>query len=57
MRMPATSSKKDNKKNNSRQANKARLVAYLSSVKAEDVFPEKNKKAADNLKKAGLIKE
>ncbi len=45
-----------NKKGNSLQAKKARLVAYLSSVKAKDIFPEKNKKAADNLKKAGLIK-
>jgi hypothetical protein len=35
----------------------ARLVEYLSSVKPEDIFPEKNKKAVENLLKAGLIKE
>jgi hypothetical protein len=35
----------------------AKLVEYLSSVKEEDIFPEKNKNAVENLLKAGLIKE
>ena len=38
------------------QAQKEKVVRYLSSVKTEAIFPEKNKKAEENLRKAGLIK-
>lgn len=38
------------------EAQKAKLLKYLSSVKTWDIFPEQNKKAVENLKKAGLIK-
>jgi hypothetical protein len=34
-----------------------KLVKLLSSMNAEDIFPEKNKKAWENLKRAGLIKD
>jgi hypothetical protein len=49
--MPALSPKKP------LNSQEAKLVKYLSSVKEEDIFPEKNKKAVENLLKAGLIKE
>lgn len=35
---------------------KDKFIKHLSSMKPEDVLPEKNKRAAENLRKAGLIK-
>lgn len=48
--MPAKTS------NSSLKSQEAKLIKYLSSVKIGDIFPEQNKKAVENLKKAGLIK-
>jgi hypothetical protein len=39
------------------QLQEKKLVKLLSSLNAEDIFPEKNKRAWENLKKAGLIKD
>lgn len=33
-----------------------KAIEFLSNKKAEDIFPEQNKKAWENLRKAGLIK-
>lgn len=51
--MPAVTPKKQKR---SLKARKAKLVKYLSSVKVEDIFADKNKKAEKNLKRVGLIK-
>ncbi len=34
---------------------KMKLLKFLSSVQSKDVFPGKNRKAEENLKRAGLI--
>jgi len=34
-----------------------KFLKFASTKNAEDFFPEKNKKAWENLKKAGLIKD
>jgi len=44
------------KKKKPQKSKKAELLKYLSSVKLADVFSAKNKKAKDNLKRAGLVK-
>ena len=51
--MPAIATKK--KKSVPVRNKKAKLLKFLSSIQAKDIFPDKNKKAESNLKRAGLI--
>jgi hypothetical protein len=51
--MPAIASKK--KKSSSNNIKKAKLLKFLSTVRTKDIFAAKNKKAEQNLKRAGLI--
>jgi hypothetical protein len=39
------------------QLQEKKLIKLLSSLNAEDIFPEKSKRALEDLKKAGLIKD
>jgi hypothetical protein len=50
--MPAIASKKKKSSSNNK---KAKVLKYLSTVRTKDIFAAKNKKAEQNLKRAGLI--
>lgn len=56
MFMPAGTSKSSFKSKKNEDADKEKFIKHLSSMKPEDILPEKNKRAAENLRRAGLIK-